>query len=91
MAKVRALASDCWAQFNAAIQHATGAHNLLSNNKSTNDYNYSTLQQAVLCTMVATTYLATYLVWGYYEQCTNDLSTQLNWGKTKWGILACLV
>ena len=37
-------------------------HFLLSNNKSTNDYNYSALQQAVLCTMVATTYLATYLV-----------------------------
>ena len=43
------------------------AMKLLSNNKSTNDYNYSTLQQAVLCAMVATTYLA----------------TQLNWGKTK--------
>ena len=56
---------------------------LLSNNKSTNDYNHSTLQQAVLCAMVATTYLATYLVWGYYVQCTSDLSTQLNWGKTK--------
>ena len=23
--------------------------------------------------------------------CTSDLSTQLNWGKTKWGILACLI
>ena len=65
MAKVKALASNCWAQFNAAIQHATRAHNLLNNNKSTNDYNYSTLQQAELCAMVATTYLATYLVWGY--------------------------
>jgi hypothetical protein len=35
---------------------------VLSNNKSTNDYKYSALQQVVLCTMVATTYLATYLV-----------------------------
>jgi hypothetical protein len=35
---------------------------VLSNNKLTNDYNYSALQQAVLCAMVATTYFATYLI-----------------------------
>jgi hypothetical protein len=46
----------------------------------TNDYKYSTSQQAVLCAMVATTYLASEAT----VLCTSDLGTQLNWGKTEW-------